>query len=436
MIHQANLYFPKEMIRKYQTRMDQAPDYASLGIKTHATIATWSVTFPDGYSMSIRVMSRGKNMKFVSDAALINEADAEIAITADKDQLQGEYRLVHGADIYHVNILETPMGKTFLAMRTTGGDTLKYDTLTEKLYDTDGTVLTASKTMPSRKERTRTHNRKDASPSPTWRDYDGKSCMYMPGFDLALTKQDGLWICTLETNTSSDVPALSGIIKKWIAMFDDDTDDLAGMKRNALEWATDIVKNAMDAMSVACKYLDFAKEYPAHAPAEPAVSDKHVIWSNMDDFSDSEIEDMIFAHLDEPGEYTKQDAYQDLVMQRDDWLEDEKSNLKAGTLGLWNGKRKVARLFPNAELDDIFNVDMYEACEFYAKDGEIQCDVHHHDGTNHFVFRKVTADVDTICDACDELNNSGTSDERVDVLVKDTTESLYPDIARIYGWTD
>lgn len=58
-----------------------------------------------------------------------------------------------------------------------------------------------------------------------------------------------------------------------------------------------------------------------------------------------------------------------------------------GTLGLWNGKPRVA-----AHMLSFFSCDWFDACDIYFEHGNLYQRVTHHDGTNHYLYRWVRSD--------------------------------------------
>ena len=124
-------------------------------------------------------------------------------------------------------------------------------------------------------------------------------------------------------------------------------------------------------------------------------------------------------------------AYEDNMEQ----LECEKMNLNKelgadlvmfGTLGLWNGTRKGWKRIKGTNLNDIFQGTCGDYLTWYVdENGDICCDDIHHDGTNHYKYRAIKADISDW--EFDELMAEG---EDIDKL----TDKLGKYVAEIYGW--
>lgn len=121
-----------------------------------------------------------------------------------------------------------------------------------------------------------------------------------------------------------------------------------------------------------------------------------------------------------------------------DWLIDERMNLDKEVgcvvsiceMGLWSGSRMTAHIL-GSNLGDIFddpgNYRSIEDAEWYGQDGDIRGTLMHHDGADRAVYRKCASAA-----AAEELLGRAESWEEV----MEGTESLYPDVAAVYGWID
>lgn len=69
-------------------------------------------------------------------------------------------------------------------------------------------------------------------------------------------------------------------------------------------------------------------------------------------------------------------------------LKNQKVAVK-GILGLWNGKREVGKVFNN--VTDAVRACLEDYNHIYEDQfGNLHIEAHHHDGTNHFIIKKVT----------------------------------------------
>lgn len=165
--------------------------------------------------------------------------------------------------------------------------------------------------------------------------------------------------------------------------------------------------------------------------------EKHEVWSDMDldldDWRDDLQEE--YPELDENGLYEK------MLELNADYLDDERSNLKqpiGGSLlviadrGLWNGRHQGYREKADADLSDCLDY-RYDSAEWYVdQNGEFCGSQAHHDGTNHYVYRKIkdSATNDDIDDLEAKLYNGTATQKDIDRV----TEKLGDRVAKVYGW--
>lgn len=122
------------------------------------------------------------------------------------------------------------------------------------------------------------------------------------------------------------------------------------------------------------------------------------------------------------------------------YLEDERDNLNIqlpgkviaiADLGLWHGRRTGYRILNN-NLNCVLqsHVDgMSEIC-IYGDSYNIQADEAHHDGTNHYLYRMLCPDKDAV-PLLDAIYASRPVSR---AMLNRYTRSLYPYVAKIYGW--
>lgn len=167
---------------------------------------------------------------------------------------------------------------------------------------------------------------------------------------------------------------------------------------------------------------------------------KHIIWSNEDlnyerDWKESLEED----YPDLTDEQRESLMYE----LNDEYLQDERDNLKIqmpmpilviADLGLWYGRRSGWRDIQSGCISDCLELGLSaEYGTFYVnKNGDLCATAHHHDGTNHYLYR---------------VFKPGTTEDQMALLKskiyrgvasrKDITRytaRLGDAIANVYGW--
>lgn len=156
---------------------------------------------------------------------------------------------------------------------------------------------------------------------------------------------------------------------------------------------------------------------------------KRIIWSediNISDWEDENGNPMSYSEAEELN-YT--------------YLEDERLNLNkpAGgqiiciaDIGLWNGRRKGYKLIGD-DIDQILypRMDCISSNTWYDNGKDICHDEHHHDGSNHYIYRIMKGDTyEKQCENADKLYSKPLTNQRIGIY----TKSLRPLVAEIYGW--
>lgn len=165
---------------------------------------------------------------------------------------------------------------------------------------------------------------------------------------------------------------------------------------------------------------------------------KHVIWQNtdinIDDWRDGYMEYCDFNDI-EPGD--DNDILDWAIDTNNEYLNDEKMNLDKildndiiciADIGRWNGRAYGYRILNN-NINDIFSVyDDY--IEYYGDGKNIVACGNHHDGANFYIFRKIRPgrDIDKFLDA---IHNG---EKITPAKLNYHTQSIYNDVASIYGW--
>lgn len=132
-------------------------------------------------------------------------------------------------------------------------------------------------------------------------------------------------------------------------------------------------------------------------------------------------------------------AYEDEVAIR---LDDERANLNIPierdvlvikTLGLWYGKRVRCSVIHRATIGDLLE-RFFDGNSFYveADTGDFVGEAYHHDGTNYYRFREISADAPN--DSIDDLVYKIESGEEYAEDLAHLTKSFGGRIAKVYGW--
>ena len=162
---------------------------------------------------------------------------------------------------------------------------------------------------------------------------------------------------------------------------------------------------------------------------------RHIIWSNRNldladwkDFIEEEYPDV-----------TDEDKQYELISEMNmEYLRDERCNLSEkidgrilviADLGLWDGRKQGYKILGNTISDILYDRDG-EYLEWYGDGYNIKATVSHHDGTNFYEYRVIREDrnIENLLDAI--YNGEEISRKKLNYY----TKSLYPYIAKIYGW--
>lgn len=132
-------------------------------------------------------------------------------------------------------------------------------------------------------------------------------------------------------------------------------------------------------------------------------------------------------------------AYEDEVAVR---LDDERANLDIPierdvlvikTLGLWDGKKVRCSVIHRATIGTLLE-RFFDGNSFYveADTGDFVGEAYHHDGTNYYRFREISADAPN--DSIDDLVYKIESGEEYAEDLARLTKSFGGRIAKVYGW--
>lgn len=169
--------------------------------------------------------------------------------------------------------------------------------------------------------------------------------------------------------------------------------------------------------------------------------EKHTIWSNInldiEDWRDGYKEYLEYNGFDERHD-NDDDLYKWMEETNAEYLDDEYANLNKevdgrilviADLGLWNGRKSGYKIL-GTNIHDILHSTHCDYMEFYGDGNDIKCTAHHHDGTNHYLYRVIREDrnISKLLDAIyygEEITRR---------KLNYYTRSLYKDVATVYGW--
>lgn len=168
---------------------------------------------------------------------------------------------------------------------------------------------------------------------------------------------------------------------------------------------------------------------------------KHIIWSNMNLDIEDWREDYKESCENNDMEYDPNDEYaiyEWMMETNNEYLDDERMNLNKvvdgrilviGNLGLWNGRVQGYKIIGSGKISDI----LYSECdyaEWYGDGYNIRSVGVHHDGRNYAEYRVIREDrnIENLLD--DIYDGKEISRAKLNYY----TKSLYPAVAKVYGW--
>jgi hypothetical protein len=160
---------------------------------------------------------------------------------------------------------------------------------------------------------------------------------------------------------------------------------------------------------------------------------------DIEDWRDSYKEDIEINELDKDPD-DEETLYEWMIEMNDMYFEDEQYNLNRevdgrilviADLGLWNGRKDGYKIL-GTNIKEIFNINPrgFDYAEFYGDGYNIRATEHHHDGTNHYLYRVIreNRNIDNLLDAI--YNGEEITSSKLNYY----TKSLYKDVANVYGW--
>lgn len=182
-----------------------------------------------------------------------------------------------------------------------------------------------------------------------------------------------------------------------------------------------------------CEFAEVLERRGAHVYPFP---EKHMIWSNIDlDLKDWE------GLREEHPEYTEEQLTEEMYEVNNDYLSDERYNLKIqcgndiivfGNIGRWNGRAHGYKLIESGNIADCLYTDCDMAEWYVDRDGDLCSTQIHHDGTNYLYYRKFKDGLssDDKEDFLDKFYEGKATQEDIDRV----TDKLGRIIAEVYGW--
>ena len=168
---------------------------------------------------------------------------------------------------------------------------------------------------------------------------------------------------------------------------------------------------------------------------------KHIIWSNMnldiEDWRDGYQEYLEYNGFDERHN-NDDDLYKWMCDTNEECIYDERANLDKvvdgrilviGDIGRWNGRVSGYKIIDSGNIKDI----LYSECdyvEWYGDGYNIRSIDIHHDGINYAEYRVIRKDrnIENLLD--DIYDGKEISRAKLNYY----TRSLYPYVAKVYGW--
>lgn len=162
---------------------------------------------------------------------------------------------------------------------------------------------------------------------------------------------------------------------------------------------------------------------------------KHIIWSNMDIDFDAWKKDFIAEN--DADNATDENVWNFINESLNLYIHDERSNLNIKTdgriliiadIGRWNGRVTGYKILGH-NINDIL-YDNSDYIEWYSDGYNIRATAHHHDGTNHYLYREIREDknIDNL------LNAICTGKEISRGTLNRYTKSINPYVKNTYGW--
>lgn len=157
---------------------------------------------------------------------------------------------------------------------------------------------------------------------------------------------------------------------------------------------------------------------------------KRIIWSNIDlnpedwrkDYEEVARENEWNEDTSDPD-----NLWQYMIATHNTYLDGR--ILIIADLGLWNGRKQGYKII-DGNISNILYDNDADFIEWYADQYNIRATVHHHDGTNHYLYREIREDRNIQILLDDIYNGREISRSKLNYY----TRSIRPYVAEIYGW--
>lgn len=165
---------------------------------------------------------------------------------------------------------------------------------------------------------------------------------------------------------------------------------------------------------------------------------RHVIWSDINlDYED--------WRADLEAEYPAKSEDDRMALMYEingEYLNDERANLNiqlpreiiiVADLGLWHGRVMGYKMIPSGNIKDCLYSDTDSAEWYVDRYGDLRCTAHHHDGTNHYLYRAVKPQATD--EQVSRLQHRIFDKQATRADITRVTERLGDAIGEVYGWS-
>lgn len=171
---------------------------------------------------------------------------------------------------------------------------------------------------------------------------------------------------------------------------------------------------------------------------------KQIIWTSDYENIEAIAKEEMKYHLDELGEEMTEDEAIDLAYQvNNDYLDNERDNLDVEVggyiiamafrssmqYGVWGGHGNKGYKLCGTKVCEILNT-CSDSAEWFGDGYNIRGEFADHDGSDSVIYRVAKSEYDAELIATKIYNGDITTEEQF----RKATKSLYPYVAKVYGW--
>jgi hypothetical protein len=171
---------------------------------------------------------------------------------------------------------------------------------------------------------------------------------------------------------------------------------------------------------------------------------KQIIWTSDYENIEAIAKEEMAYHNEELGEEMTEDEAIDYAYElNNDYLDDERMNLNvevggyiiamafrsSARYGVWGGNGKKGYKLCGSNVSDILNTSSNDA-EWYGDGYNIRGEFADHDGNDSVIYRVAESEYDAERIATKIYNGEIETEEQF----RKATKSLYPYVAKVYGW--